>query len=395
MFNIENTLLTKSQRFLGALCIVVIIGLFIVGLWPFDFSPKNRASWVSDGKGLYFDGEMNSWKFSVGGIAYLSSLSGIEHNPPPENGTFTVKIYLHPEKEVTSGIPHILSFVEKSGKDVLYLGQWKQSLIVRWFESEQPGRRRFREIGVYEGLLIDKARWLTVVSDQAGTTVYVDDGIEEYFDGKSLLAEGSSIRDYNVVLGNSPQADRPWTGTIHSLALYERSLDKEKVSGDWTHSKDSLTDAEIALDGLICAFNFAGEEGARDFDLSGNGNVLVVPKQIAFKGRMLEWTYRFFRSKGPMIKDIAINVFGFIPLGFLLLLWFRGTQRWNRRYSYLVVILIGGLISLGIEMAQAFIPVRVSSLADLLCNLAGTVLGIMAFYFFSSKTDKMELCIRI
>ena len=382
MFNIVKTLLTKSRRLLGALCIVVTIGLLFLGLWPFDFFPKNRASWVSDGKGLYFDGTKRNWKLSRGGIAYLSSLSGSEQNPLPEKGSFTIAIYLQPEKEVTSGVPRILSLVEKSGKVVLYLGQWKQSLIVRWFSSEQRGRRKFREIGVGEALLNEKAQWLMIISDQAGTTITIDDEIEKHFQGTVLLAEGSSIRDYNVVLGNSPEANRPWTGTILALVLYERSLDIKKVSKDWILSKESLNDSDISHDGLISAFNFEGEEGTRDFDLSGNGNVIVVPTRIASKVRMLEWPDRIFRTRASMVKDIVVNVLGFIPFGFVLLLWFKDTKRWNHRHPYLVVILIGGLISLGIEMAQAFIPVRVSSLADVICNMVGTVLGIMGLYFF-------------
>jgi len=32
------------------------IGIFIAGLWPFDFIPKNRASWLPNREGVYFDG---------------------------------------------------------------------------------------------------------------------------------------------------------------------------------------------------------------------------------------------------------------------------------------------------------------------------------------------------
>ncbi|MCJ7581133.1 MAG: hypothetical protein MUP98_11445, partial [Candidatus Aminicenantes bacterium] len=305
-----------SRRLLGAFSIVMILGLFFVGLWPFDFSPKNRASWAAGGSGLYFDGMKRNWKLSVGGIAYLSSLSGSEQNPHPGKGSFTLAIYLQPENNVTSGVPHIFSLVEKTGKVVLYLGQWKQSLIVRWFSPEQKGRRKFQEISVGEALLEEKAQWLTIVSDQAGTTISIDDALEKHFQGKALLAEGSSIRDYNVVLGNSSEANRPWTGTILALTLYEQSLEKKKVSMNWKLLKESLKYSDIAYDGLISAFNFEGDEGTCDIDLSGNGNVLAVPAQISSKGRMLEWPINIFQTRASMVKDIIINVFGFIPLGF-------------------------------------------------------------------------------
>ncbi|MCJ7580031.1 MAG: VanZ family protein, partial [Candidatus Aminicenantes bacterium] len=115
-----------------------------------------------------------------------------------------------------------------------------------------------------------------------------------------------------------------------------------------------------------------------------NGNVLAVPAQISSKGRMLEWPINIFQTRASMVKDIIINVFGFIPLGFFLLLWFKGTKRWTYRYSILVVVLIGGLISLGIEMTQVFIPARVSSLFDVVWNMAGTVLGVLGIFFFAT-----------
>ncbi|MGB8953609.1 MAG: VanZ family protein [Candidatus Aminicenantales bacterium] len=377
-----QALLNDYRRFLGAFCIAMTIGLLFVGLWPFAFSPKNRAYWFSDGKGLYFDGKKRHWKLSVGGIAYSPSLISSLQIPPTEKGSFTIAIHLQPAEEVTGGVPQILSLVEKSGHEVLHLGQWKQSLIVRWFSSEQGGRRKLREIGVGGALLKEKARWLTIASDQAGTTIYVDGEVAKRFQGTALLAKGSSIRGYYVVLGNSPEAKSPWTGTIMALALYERSLSEGKVFESWKRSKESFNDSNIAHDGLISAFNFKEGEGTRVSDLSGNGNAIVVPARIAFKSRMLEWPDKRFRSSASMVEDMVANVFGFVPFGFVFLLWLRGTKRWNRRRSYLFVILIGGLIGLGIEMAQAFIPARDSSLADVICNTVGTMLGVMGFHFF-------------
>ncbi|MCJ7580078.1 MAG: VanZ family protein [Candidatus Aminicenantes bacterium] len=375
-------LLKKRRKFLGAYCIFITIGLLFVGLWPFDFSPKNKAFWVSNGKGLYFDGKKRNWKLSVGSIAYLSSLSSSWQIPMAGKGSLTIAIHLQPEEDTNGGVPHILSLVEKSGKVVLYLGQWKQSLIVRWFSSKQKSSRDLREISVGKALLKEKSQWLMIVSNQKETTLYVGDEIEERFPGTSLLTEGSSVRDYKVVLGNSPEANSPWTGTILDLALYDRSFDKKKV---FELLKGSFLDVNSDLDGLISAFNFEGEEGARNSDISGNGNVIVVPKQIISKGKVLEWPDKIFRTNNSIVIDLVVNVCGFIPFGFLLLLWFKDTKRWNHRYNFLIVILIGGLISLGIEMSQVYIPARDSSLADVLYNTVGTLLGCVGLYLFSIK----------
>ncbi|MFC2168325.1 VanZ family protein [Acidobacteriota bacterium] len=379
-----NPLFKDLKNFLGIFCIILTIGLIFVGLWPFEFSPKNMACWVPDGNGLYFDGKKIKWKFSVGGIAYLSSISGSSQIQLTERGSFTVAIHLQPEKDSSGGVSRILSIVDKSGKESLYLGQWKKSLIVRWFRPERGSRskRKLQEIGVGNVLFKDIDQWLILMSDQAGTDIYVGDKLEKRFQGKALLQKGSSITDYDIVLGNSPRADNPWTGTILSLALLDRSFDIENFPKDWRLSKKNLYDADVQKDGLILAFNFENEEDVRDYDLSGNGNVILIPKRISSIGGILEWPDKVFRTRYSKMKDLVVNVFGFIPFGLFLLLWFKNTKRWNQRFSFLYVILIGGLLSLGIELTQVFIPARYSSLSDLLFNTVGTILGVIGLYFF-------------
>ena len=69
--------------------------------------------------------------------------------------------------------------------------------------------------------------------------------------------------------------------------------------------------------------------------------------------------------------EFAGNVAMFAPIGlfFLLLL---GRSRWW------AALLLGPLLSLGIETAQLFIPGRVSDVRDLVSNSLGAVLGIVA-----------------
>jgi len=84
-------------------------------------------------------------------------------------------------------------------------------------------------------------------------------------------------------------------------------------------------------------------------------------------------------------KDLAVNLLGFVPWGFFFSFWLVEYLRWKPRRSYGFVVLLGGFISLAIETIQAFIPARDSSLLDLLCNISGTVLGVLIFHRFRSS----------
>ncbi len=73
--------------------------------------------------------------------------------------------------------------------------------------------------------------------------------------------------------------------------------------------------------------------------------------------------------------DIATNVVGYAPLGFLLVLALLRSG-WPR-CAVLLATLAGGLLSLAMEFLQIYLPRRVPSNLDLLLNAGGALLGAL------------------
>ena len=71
--------------------------------------------------------------------------------------------------------------------------------------------------------------------------------------------------------------------------------------------------------------------------------------------------------------DVAINVAGYAPFGFLLVLGMlrSGESRW----VVLLATVLGALMSLSMEFLQIYLPRRVPSNMDLVLNVAGTLAG--------------------
>ena len=44
------------RKIVTLLTVGIWIGIFVAGLWPFNFFPKNRIRWLPGGAGLHFDG---------------------------------------------------------------------------------------------------------------------------------------------------------------------------------------------------------------------------------------------------------------------------------------------------------------------------------------------------
>lgn len=78
--------------------------------------------------------------------------------------------------------------------------------------------------------------------------------------------------------------------------------------------------------------------------------------------------------------DVAANIVGYIPLGFLLALSFlrRGSFTFaptNNIAAVAVATLAGGLLSLAMEATQSYLPYRVPSNVDFGLNIGGSLLG--------------------
>lgn len=90
---------------------------------------------------------------------------------------------------------------------------------------------------------------------------------------------------------------------------------------------------------------------------------------------VLDWLWapwpRYF-----IAEDLVFNILGYVPLGLL------GAAAlpagWGRARKAVLATLLAGLLSLGLEATQNFLPSRVASNLDLGGNIAGALLGALA-----------------
>jgi VanZ family protein len=97
-----------------------------------------------------------------------------------------------------------------------------------------------------------------------------------------------------------------------------------------------------------------------------------------------DWRYQGIEPwaflDSPMPKywtgfDVAVNVLGYMPLGFL---WALSALRSGRsRYAIVLAVLVAGVLSLAMESVQSFLPNRVPSNVDLALNVVGACLGAL------------------
>ena len=88
---------------------------------------------------------------------------------------------------------------------------------------------------------------------------------------------------------------------------------------------------------------------------------------------------------------MLVNALGFIPFGFLLA-WVLGSgSRLTGGRILIVVIIVSGLLSGAIEVSQAWLPARTSSVLDLILNISGAACGAIIHRLVLVTTNRSRI----
>jgi glycopeptide antibiotics resistance protein len=113
--------------------------------------------------------------------------------------------------------------------------------------------------------------------------------------------------------------------------------------------------------------------------------------------KFLEPAWKEFNLRSSYWKSALINIGGFVPFGFFGCAYISITRARNR--AALATVVLGTIVSLTIEVLQAYLPTRDSGTTDLITNTLGTGLGVMFYRWKPSMLtailDRIPLTTRI
>jgi hypothetical protein len=368
----------KGKTALDIVSLLITFGILIVGLWPFDFNPVNKVEWIPDMNGIRFYGQ---------GIV-TSTVQNDFLKPVSDSGAISIEFWIRPEHDNSQYIASIFTLLDRRGEATVLCGQWKSHLIIRSFNDDKKGRARYYEWGLDNSLQRNEVRLLTISSGPQGTDLYLD-GVRKHFYSRNLLL--TDLRRYpcNLILGNSPTGESYWTGSFLGMAIYDRTLNNGEVLDHfhgWQNRGQPFTSAENQP---IALYLFDEHVGRQIRNHSGDRQYLLMPAIFQPLRRTIlgvpekdQWF-----SRGNLM-DVAINMLGFMPFGFFLTSWLRFSKYISAPTAYWIAILLGFCVSLSIELTQAYLPMRDSSLLDVISNTLGTISGILLFMYILSILRK-------
>ena len=128
----------------------------------------------------------------------------------------------------------------------------------------------------------------------------------------------------------------------------------------------------------LFSYDFEEIKGHAVADRSGNNNPIELPAMVTpLKKQILSLPWQDFRTDRGMLLDVGVNLFGFVPLGFFLAAVLSRSTLLSGMRALVMTVVACCLVSLLIELAQAWLPSRNSSLLDLMLNTLGGGGGAM------------------
>jgi hypothetical protein len=359
-------------KWLIGLSAALLLIILVAGLRPRWFQLSNNVAWITDQPGL---------RFGSYGVAYTHPLNDlIEENISDAEG-FSIEIALKPARYRGRRYKIILALHNGKDAEQLIVAQYLSSLIVM-NGDDYAYTKKIKRVTLDVASLSPKTRFMTITTGEKGTNVY--------FDGKpagarkNLRLKMPTIAKTRLLIGNSVYGKHPWQGDIFGLALYNYPLSSKEAALHFNKWSKERNFSFAGNENPFILYLFDEKRGTKAHDrAAGNYHLEIPSRPKILQKKILVLPVDAFRLKISSIADIIINLAGFIPFGFVIFATFIRFGSAFEKHGLLITVALCFMVSLTIEILQAWIPSRSSSMLDLVLNTLGAWLGAFAYRFFN------------
>jgi len=335
----------------------VLAATLTAGLWPFSFHARNAVSWSAPQPGLKF-----------AGIGLLNSKGQFE--APGSGDGCGVELWVEAAQAWDSSA--LLTFhrgrtagiqVRQSGDDLVFAAY------------RTPETRPKRQ--VFADHVFRKGQPVFIALASAG------DGLDIYIDGvlwRSVASPSLRRSDFagDLIVGNAHNVNMSWSGVFRGLAFYDRALPAAEIRDDYRLWQQDRARLASKSPPALALYLFDEGQGSVVHNAGRSAPDLLIPERYSVaEPTLLVPFWREFRANRGYAADLAINIFGLVPLGFCC-----AALRSGLKHSVRYAALCGFAVSLTIELLQAYMPTRSSGSTDLITNTIGAALGAWLYLRF-------------
>jgi len=357
----------RCHRFFqGVICVAVLCGILVAGLWPFH-APKNRVTWLGTENGLRFA--------DAGTLVSTGEL----RLAAQEEASCSIEVWIKPALRDDSNT--LLAFYTPQNPVQFALQQSDTDLLLE--RDAGRGAHRTRAAALYVNDVFRSMRpvFMTVSSGPRGTAVYIDGVLAKAAPSFRITSGDCTGR---LVVATSPVGNDDWTGELRGLAIYHGELTPQQVVRHYETWTGKGRPDQTEEERCAALYLFKEHGGNRVHSQVGPGPDLLIPEryQIVDQAFLAPFWKEFDLSWGYW-KNAIKNVVGFVPLGFFFCAYFLLNS--SVRRAALVTTILGALVSITIEVLQAYLPTRDSGTTDIITNTFGTWVGVGLYHYVAAR----------
>lgn len=142
------------------------------------------------------------------------------------SNAFSVECVMLPQNLQQSGPARIVSYSLNSSERNFTVGQQKEQLVLRLRTpmTDNNGTNPQQDLArLTEG----RTHHVVVTYENGITTCFLDG--KQVYRGDKVRGDFSNWGAHNLVLGDEYGGGRDWSGTLHSVAIYDRAIDASQA----------------------------------------------------------------------------------------------------------------------------------------------------------------------
>jgi VanZ family protein len=346
---------------LASALVAVLFIILMAGLWPFNPFPANNVDWLGDKNGL-----------RLGRNPIVVSRSPFQFTDGRWSSV-SLEIWLTPARVGPANV--FLSIYTPENPHQFRLMQYHDILLVKRDIKGKRGLWQDTTVGAGKVVYPSSNLFITLTASSKGTSFYLNGKLLRHF--PDFFLSGPDLSG-QLIFGTSPFEKQTWQGEWRALAIYGRELRPDEVVAHYEKWLAGGSAELVKESPLTVLYGFHEGSGTIIRDAGGTGPDLLIPSYYSVPHKpILQRPWEEYHPNLSYAADLAINIAGFVPLGFLLSAFLWSSTRCKR--PILTTIIIGVVISLSIEILQGFIPQRSSGMTDIITNTGGTAIGCLMF----------------
>jgi hypothetical protein len=350
----------------------ILAGIGVACLWPFQ-APRNNVSWLAGTNGIRF-----------GDPGTLVSRGVIARSNWRNRAGWTLEVSLRPRHVWHLGT--IVAFYRPGHRGGFYLRQVNPALVLEkgpWTDEHGPGVPVLIADNVFRGRPLV---FLTIVGGRRGTRVYVNGVLTQ---ASKQFRVNPAYLTGQLVVANSPVDYEGWMGDLRGLALYNREFTAEEVTQEFESWNRTGRPLSSSNQGAVALYLFDSHSGRVVHNQAGSGPDLYIPSRFRELHEVfLERPWDEYHSAQSYWSNVALNIEGFIPLGFFAYAYLLMLSRVKR--PALLAVLVGCALSFTVEVLQSYVPIRYSGMTDIMTNTSGAAVGVALYRFTCIIWDRVR-----